>query len=109
MEFRKKGNGGVKALFTGEHKGFFIYTAVITVVFFVLFFLILPGNNLINWLRAKADIRHQNAQIEYYNQQIEEIDKEINTLTTDRDSLERFAREQFQYAAPGDDVYIIEE
>jgi cell division protein FtsB len=29
-------------------------------------------------------------------------------MTGDRDTLERYAREQFYFAEPGDDVYIIE-
>lgn len=32
----------------------------------------------------------------------------INMLQHNRDTLEEFAREQFYFAAPGDDVYIIE-
>ena len=36
------------------------------------------------------------------------MDKRVNMLKTDRDTLEKFAREQFHFAAPGDDVYVIE-
>jgi len=97
----------MKELFTGEHKGFFIFTAVAVLIgIYIICFL--PGTNFFTWLRAKNDIRKQNRQIEYYNSQIEAIDKEIQTLSSNKDSLERFAREQYQYAQPGDDVYIIE-
>ena len=34
------------------------------------------------------------------------MDKEIDLLTTNKDSLEKFAREEFHFASPGDDVYI---
>lgn len=90
----------------GDHRGFFLFVCAAIFICFC-FICFLPGDNLFNWVRAKSDIRRQKKQIEYYNSQIEEIDREINTLTTNRDSLERFAREQFQYASPGDDVYII--
>ena len=42
---------------------------------------------------------------EYFKEQME---KSVNILKTDRDTLEKFAREQFHFAAPGDDVYVIE-
>lgn len=32
----------------------------------------------------------------------------IRQIRTDRDTLEKFAREQFRFAAPGEDVYVLE-
>ena len=46
-------------------------------------------------------------QIEDYKAQTKALDARIEDLTTNRDSLERFARENFHFAAPGEDVYII--
>ncbi|MBQ0044323.1 MAG: septum formation initiator family protein [Bacteroidales bacterium] len=97
----------IRSLFEGDNGGFFVF-AVFAVGLCVAFICFLPGENLFNWLRAKSEIRRQNAQIEYYDEQIKEIDRAIETLATNKDSLERFAREQFQYASPGDDVYILE-
>jgi cell division protein FtsB len=36
------------------------------------------------------------------------MNEEIQALTNSRDSLEKFARETYHFAAPGEDVYIIE-
>ena len=47
--------------------------------------------------------------MEIYRQQIEDMDESIEDLKNDRDSLEKFARERFHFAAPGEDVYVIEE
>jgi len=55
-----------------------------------------------------VEIKRQERQIEQYKKEIEEMDKHVNMLKTDRDTLEKFAREQFNFAAPGDDVYIVE-
>ena len=33
----------------------------------------------------------------------------FNHWDTNRDTLEQFAREQFHFAEPGEDVYIVEE
>ena len=54
------------------------------------------------------DIKAQEEAIEQYNAEIEEMDKRINMLKNDKDTLEKFAREQFHFAAPGEDVYVIE-
>jgi hypothetical protein len=45
---------------------------------------------------------------EQYRQENEDLDRQIQMMTGDRDTLERYAREQFYFAEPGDDVYIIE-
>ena len=63
---------------------------------------------MIHWIKAKMDINAQEEAIEQYNAEIEEMDKRINMLKNDKDTLEKFAREQFNFAAPGEDVYVIE-
>ena len=54
------------------------------------------------------EIQRQERQMEIYRREIREMDAEIDALTHNRDSLEKFAREQYHFAAPGDDVFIIE-
>ena len=36
------------------------------------------------------------------------MDSRIDNLTSNRDSIETYARETYHFAAPGDDVYIAE-
>ena len=54
------------------------------------------------------DINAQEQAIEQYNAEIEEMDKRFIMLKNVKDSLEKFAREQFYFSAPGEDVYVIE-
>ena len=61
-----------------------------------------------NWVQAGISLRRQQRQIELYQKENEELDRRIRVMTGDRDSLERFAREQFFFAEPGDDIYITE-
>lgn len=42
------------------------------------------------------------------SKEIEEMDAEIEDLSRNRDSIEAYAREAYKFAAPGDDVYIVE-
>ena len=94
-------------IFKGEHKNFRVFVAFSTAVF-VFIWIVGPGNTWIHWAKAGLEIKRQERQIKEYQLEIEKMDKTVNMLKTDRDTLEKFAREQFHFAAPGDDVYVIE-
>ena len=98
----------VNDIFKGEHRSFWIFVALATSIFLFIW-IVGPGNTIIHWAKAKMDINAQEKEIEQYRNDLEEMDKRINMLKTDKDTLEKFAREQFNFAAPGEDVYIIEE
>lgn len=89
-----------------EQRSFLRYAIVATVVF--LLFMFLKKDNLVNWVQAGLSLRRQERQIEQYQRENEELDRRIRVMTGDRDSLERYAREEFFFAEPGDDVYINE-
>ena len=44
--------------------------------------------------------------MEYYQKEINSLDKQIGILSNDKDTLETLAREQYNFAEPGDDVYL---
>ena len=89
-----------------EQRSFLRYAIVATVIF--LLFMFLKKDNLVNWVQAGITLRRQERQIERYREENAELDRRIRVMTRDRDSLERFAREEFFFAEPGDDVYINE-
>ncbi len=97
----------VKDIFQGEHRASMIFIALATAVF-IFIWVVGPGNTVVHWVKAKMDINAQKRAIEQYNAEIEEMNKRINMLKTDKDTLEKFAREHFYFAAPGEDVYVIE-
>ena len=99
--------GKIKDIFRGQHR-FFAWFAVVVTVAFLLFWLVGSGNTFINWAKAGAEIRRQEKLIRDYEQQNAEMDRRINMIRTDRDTLEKFAREQFNFAVPGEDVYIVD-
>ena len=53
-------------------------------------------------------MNRQEKIIEQYQVENAELDRRINMMKTDRDTLEKFAREQYNFAAPGEDVYVVE-
>lgn len=99
--------GKIRQLFTGEHRSFFIFASVVTAVA-LLHLTFGSGNNLIHWIGAKLEISSQEKQIEQYTREIKEMDRRIRMLRSDRDTLEKFARENFHFAEPGDDVFIVD-
>ncbi|MCI1640294.1 MAG: septum formation initiator family protein [Bacteroidales bacterium] len=89
-----------------EKRSFLRYAIVATSIFIILVGF-LNQDNLVRWVNAGFQIRKQEKQIKLYKKEIKEMDKQIDMLSTDRDTLEKFAREKFHFAEPGDDVYIL--
>ena len=100
--------GKIKDIFTGEHRKF-AWFVVISTSLFLLSWLIGPGNTIIHWVKARNEISSQEKQMEVYRAQIDEMNQNIEELENNRDTLEIFARERFHFAAPGEDVYVIED
>lgn len=83
----------------------FIRFAIIATAAFALFML-LKKDSLVHWVEAGFTLRRQERQIEALIRDNDALDRRIHDLSSNRDSLERFARETFYFAAPGEDVYI---
>lgn len=89
-----------------EQRSFLRYAIIATAV--CVLFLFVKKDNVIRWIQAGFMLKKQERQIEMYEQKNAELDRRINMMSTNRDTLETFAREEFHFAEPGDDVYIIE-
>ena len=89
-----------------EQRSFVRFAIVITAVF--VLFLFIKKDNVARWIQAGFTLGRQERRIEQLKQENDRLDKLIRTLSTSRDSLEKFAREEFGFAEPGDDVYIEE-
>lgn len=98
----------IKEIFNGPHKAFAWFIVAATCLF-VFFWIVGPGNTVIHWTKAALEIRRQEKMIQEYQEQNAEMDRRINMLKTNRDTLEKFAREQFNFAVPGEDVFIVED
>ena len=90
-----------------EQRSFLRFAIVATAIFVVLLFA--KRDNVVRWVQAGFTIRDQKRQIERLEEKIEGMNAHIEMLTTNKDSLETFAREKFHFAEPGDEVYLLEE
>ena len=87
-------------------RSFIRFAIVITAI--IVLFLFVKKDNVINWIQAGFTLKQQERRIEALKEDNDRLDEQIYLLSTSRDSLEMFAREEFGFAAPGDDVYIEE-
>ena len=88
-----------------QQRSFLRFAIVATSIFLLV--MLVKKDNVFRWIQAGLAIRSQNRQIERYERDIRSLDARIRLLTEDRDSLETFAREQYHFAEPGDDVYLV--
>lgn len=74
---------------------------------FLIWITFFDANNLIDWVKVRKNVKEQNRQIRYYQNEIENIDKKLNELNSNLDSLEKFAREQFYFKNPDEDIFVV--
>ena len=101
----KKQKGSL--LTRSDHNDFLPFVIIITALA-ALWLLFLSHSSVLNWVRANLEIQRQERQMDRLRSDIDAMDAEIQALTNSKDSLEKFARETYHFAAPGEDVYIIE-
>lgn len=90
-----------------EERSFVRYVLISTAIF-LLFICVIKRDNLFRWIEAGFNVRRQEKQMEFYEADIARLKDEVKSLTTDKDTLEKFAREKFLFSEPGEDVYVIE-
>lgn len=80
----------------------------IVTLIFLLVICFFDQNNLIVWTKTRIKLRAQQSRIEFYEKGIRETEEKINQLHSEKDSLEKFAREEFFFHESGEDIYIVE-
>ena len=100
--------GKIKEAYRGPRRKFVWFVTLSTAVFLFVW-IVGPGNTIIHWVKAGIETRQQERLIEQYEAQNAEMEVRLKMLRNDKDTLEKFAREQFHFAVPGEDVYLIEE
>ncbi len=81
---------------------------MIATLVFVALILCNSRTSLNQMLKSMATLRSQKKQELYYRQAIKATDERINQLTSNKDTLEMFARENYYFLEDGEDVFIVE-
>jgi cell division protein DivIC len=82
---------------------------VITGFSFLIWMIFLDSNDLISRFRMGAKLRSLENEREYYREKISEVEKDRQELTTNKELLEKFAREKYLMKKPTEDIFIIQE
>ena len=81
---------------------------VIVTFIFMVIVLFVDRNNLTRWAGDYLEVLRQERVIRQYHRDIEALDGKLDQLTSDRDSLEKFAREQYYFQREDEEVFIVD-
>lgn len=76
---------------------------------FLVWITFLDSNDLISRFKMGAKLRDLEDQKEFYQERIAEVEKDRKELLTNRELLEKFAREKYLMKKETEDVFIIQE
>lgn len=79
----------------------------IATLIFLISIAFLDQNNAIVWVRTRIKLQSQRSQIEYYRREIQNTTDRMEQLSSQKDSLEKFAREEYLFHESDEDIYII--
>ena len=82
---------------------------LIAIMVLLVWLFVFDRNSLIDRIRYTRALHEMEDEKEYYLQRIEEDSQRLQELKTDRENLEKFAREQFFMKKDNEDVYVIVE
>ena len=78
----------------------------IVTVFFCVWVLFIDTSNIFVWLRDMNTVATQERQKEYFREAIKLTDEKLRELESNKDSLEKFAREQYLFHEPDEEIFI---
>ncbi len=80
---------------------------LIAVLVFLVWLLVFDHNSLIDRMKYVRTLNDMEEEKQYYIERIEEDSRRLNELKTDKDNLEKFAREQYFMKKENEDVFVI--
>ena len=86
-----------------------VNTYVVVVVFFLFITFVVGDSNLYKRYTYDEKIRRLEREIRHYKKEIETDRKKLDDISTNREGLERYAREEFYMKRANEDVFIIED
>ena len=80
---------------------------VVVSVFFLVWILFVDTNNVFVWMNDLSTVKQQERQKVHYREAIKQTDEKLKELTSNKDSLEKFAREQYLFHQKDEEIFII--
>ena len=81
----------------------------LTLLIFTAWLFLFDSNNLIDRFHDQKRLRQLERDKEYYQERIQEDSKKLNELKTNKENLEKFAREQYLMKKADEEIFVIVE
>lgn len=78
-----------------------------TILLYLIWMLFFDQNNLVDRYRMNREIGQLEEDRLYYMEQIDKDSTRLHELTTDKQNLEKYAREQFYMKQENEDVFVV--
>lgn len=80
---------------------------VITLLGFLLWMLFLDSNDLVSQFKLSSKLDKLETEKAYYQEKIEEVKKDREELLSNKELLEKFAREKYLMRKKTEDLFVI--
>lgn len=80
---------------------------VLTTVFFVVWIIFFDQYNLVSRVKNNQKLNKLEKEKQHYIGEIERNTRMLNELTGDKETLEKFAREQYLMKKKDEDIYLV--
>ena len=74
---------------------------------FIVWMLFFDRNDLLSQYEYRSQLNKFKKEKEFYIAEIEKVTTDLNELTTNKERLEKFAREKYLMKKDNEDVYVI--
>jgi len=86
---------------------FFRNRYVAVLVLFILYISFFDAHDLISQMEIKMELREISEEIDYLNEHTESAKSQIEELTSDKEELEKFAREQYLMKRENEEIFVL--
>lgn len=93
--------------FLSKLPGFLRNFYVITLLVFLVWILFLDSNDLVSQYKLSNKLDNLETEKAYYQEKIEEVKKDREELLSNKELLEKFAREKYLMRKKTEDLYVI--
>ena len=80
---------------------------LIVSLIFIVWICFFDNNNLVDWVGSLRDYSGNKSQQRYYKEQIRQTESKLSEIQSNKDSLEKFARENYYFHKENEDVFIV--
>ncbi|MDR2816778.1 MAG: septum formation initiator family protein [Proteiniphilum sp.] len=101
-------NRYIKKFGSGRALGFTAYQIVVLFTLVAMLFLF-SDSSVIKRMKYESQIKDLKSQIEFYRRQTEADREKLNELQSNKEDLEKFARENYLMKKENEEIFIIKE